>query len=103
MSSSLLLYLCDKQQVVQEVDKTIYDLPKKVQDLLLILHGVPDCEGYAMFEKGIFLNIFYFLCFVEDVSQDMVEKQMMKEIDPDLEGGGDFRVSDYREYHWRVV
>ena len=30
-----------------------------------------------MFEKGLYLYIFYCLCFVEDISENMLDKQVM--------------------------
>ena len=49
ISASLLSYICEKKQVVQEVHETIYDLPQRVQGELLIINGDPFCEGYNMF------------------------------------------------------
>ena len=54
------------------------------------------CEGNLIFEKGICLSIFYCLCFVGDISANILETQATEEIYPDLEGEEDFRISDDR-------
>ena len=53
-----------------------------------------------MFEKGLYLYIFYCLCFVEDISENMEEKKLMEETDSDLEGQDYFSVPGDREEHW---
>ena len=47
------------------------------------------------------MPIFYCFYFVEEISTDMVEKQVMEEIDPDIEGEEYFRNSDDMEEHWK--
>ena len=37
-----------------------------------------------MFEKGKYFSILYCLCFVDDISDNMTEKQVMEDTDPDL-------------------
>ena len=37
-----------------------------------------------MFGKGIYFSVFYFLCYVMDISTDMSEDQVAEERDPDL-------------------
>ena len=37
-----------------------------------------------MFGKGIYLSVFYFLCYEMYISTDMLEEQVSEEIDPDL-------------------
>ena len=54
-----------------------------------------------MFEKGIYLYILYFLCFVEDISVNMEENQVMEETCSDLEGEDYFRIYDDREENWK--
>ena len=67
MSASSLSYVCEKEEVGEEVDKTIYDLPNRGQGDLLNINGDPVCEVDGTFEKGIYLSIFYCLCFVEEI------------------------------------
>ena len=61
MSASSLLYVYEKQEVGEEVGKTISNLPKKGQDNLLTINRYPVCEGDGTFGKGMYLYIFY--CF----------------------------------------
>ena len=49
-----------------------------------------------MFEKGIYLFIFYCLCFVEEIPENTVEEQVMEETYQDLEGEDIFRISNDR-------
>ena len=96
ISAYFLSYICGKEEVGQEVDKTISDISKILQSELLTIYGDPVCELYGMFENLIYLFIFYYLCFVEDISVDIAYKQVMEDIDPDLEWQEDFRISYYR-------
>ena len=73
ISASLISCLFSKDEVFQEVYYTIYGLPKILQGEILGINRNPFCEGDYMFEKGIYLSIFYCLCFIEDISVDMVE------------------------------
>ena len=50
-----------------------------------------------MYEKGMHLSIIYCLCFVEDISANMTEKQVMEETDPYLRGQEGLMVADDRE------
>ena len=80
------------KKLFQEVDETTSDLPKSGKCELLNICEDPFCEGYGVFEKGVCLSIFYCLCFVEDISENIAEKQVTEETDLDLEGGEDFRI-----------
>ena len=58
-----MLYLCLKDEVGQEVDESIHDLPKIGQGRLLTIDGDTVCEG-----SGMFLNAcvcIYIYIFVE--------------------------------------
>ena len=70
--------------------------PQRGQGELLNTDGVPVCEGDVMFEKGIYFYIINCLCFVDEISEDMLEEQVKEETYPDLEGGEDFMVSGGR-------
>ena len=50
-----------------------------------------------MFEKVMYLSIFYCLSFVKEISANVVEEQVTEEKDPDLEGEENFRVYYDRE------
>ena len=47
--------------------------------------------------------MFYFLCYVTDISTDMPEDQVAEEIYPDLNTEEDIRLDAIREEHWRDV
>ena len=67
------------------------------QGKLLTIDGDPIFEGDGMFEKGVYLSIF----FVEEISVDMVEEQVIKYTDPYLLGEKYFRVSNHMQEHWK--
>ena len=100
MRDSLLLCLCEEEEVGQELDKTISDLPKILKGELLTIYGYPGSELDGMFEKVIYFSIFYCLWFVEDKSYNMTEKQVLEDTDPYLEGKGGLSISYYMEYNW---
>ena len=56
-----------------------------------------------MFGKGMYLYVFYCLCYVKDISTDMSEDQVVEERDPDLNEEEDIRLDEIREEHWRDV
>ena len=60
MSAYSLLYVCDKDEIGEEVDKTTSDLPKIGKGELLTFGGGTVCEGYNTFGKVIYLSIFIF-------------------------------------------
>ena len=39
-------------------------------------------ENLAFLEKGVYLSVFYSLCYVRDISTDMSVEQVKKEKDP---------------------
>ena len=53
-----MLYLCEKEEVGQEIDETISDIHKIVRGELLSIDGDNVCEGYGMFEKVMYFYIF---------------------------------------------
>ena len=103
MSPSSLKYVCEKEEVGKEVDETLSYLPKRGQGELLTIHGDNFCEVDNTFVKGVYFSIFYWLCFVEDISPNIAEEQVMEEKTPDLEWEEDFRFSDDRGQKWRGV
>ena len=64
MLSSSLAYVCSKEEVGQELDETIYDLPKRGKGELLTIDVDTVYKGDGTFEKVIYLSIFYCLCFL---------------------------------------
>ena len=58
MSDSSLPYVCYKEEVREEVDKTSPDLPDRGQGELVNINRDPVCEGDGTFGKGMHLSIF---------------------------------------------
>ena len=54
-----------------------------------------------MFGKGMYLYVFYCLCFVKYISTDMSKDQVVEERDPKLNEEEDIRLDAIREEHWR--
>ena len=102
-SASLISYVCEKQEVVKKLDETIYDPPKMGYGEQLTIDGDTVCEGERKFGKGIYLSIFYFLCFVEEISVDIAQKQVMEETDPDLNWEEYVMIFNDMEEHWKEV
>ena len=65
---------------------------KKKQGELLNIDGDTDAEEPCMIENGMYLSIFYCLCYVEEISTDILEEQMSEERDPDLKKDEDIRM-----------
>ena len=70
MSSSSLQFLYLKEEV--EMDEPKSNLPKKEQGELLIIDGDPEVENPCMFEIGLYFSMFYCLCYVKEISTDML-------------------------------
>ena len=56
-----------------------------------------------MFQRGMYLPVFYLLCYVLDISTYMLEEQVSEERDPDLIEEEYIRMEYSREEHWRDV
>ena len=56
-----------------------------------------------MFVKGMYLSVFYCLCYHTDISTDISEDQVAEEIDPDLNEKEDIRLDEIQEKHWRDI
>ena len=56
-----------------------------------------------MFVKGIYLSVFYYLCYNTDISTDISEYQVVEDRDPDLNEKEDIRLEDTCEDHWRDI
>ena len=54
-----------------------------------------------MFGRGIYFSVFYFLCYVKDMSMYMSEEKVLEEIDQDLNEEEDIIMDGTREEHWR--
>ena len=80
--SSSLLFLILKEGV--EMDEPRSHYPKKQQSELLTIVGDPEVGEHCMFGKGMYLYVFYCLCYEMDIYTDMLEEQVLKEIYMDL-------------------
>ena len=56
-----------------------------------------------MFVKGMYLYLFYCLCYDTDISTDMSEEQVAEERYPYLNEEEDIRLDEIRKEHWRDV
>ena len=56
-----------------------------------------------MFEEGMYLSVFYFLCFVQDVLMGMLKEQKREERDPDLKVEKYVMCLYERKNHWKDV
>ena len=56
-----------------------------------------------MFERGLYLFVFYCLCYVKEISTDMSEDKVLEDRDTDLNDEEDTLMEDIREEHWRDV
>ena len=52
-----------------------------------------------MFVNGVYLSVFYCLCYEMDVSTDMSEEQVSEERDMDLNEEEDIRIDEIRDEH----
>ena len=63
----------------------------------------PEVGEPCMFIKGVYLSVFYCLCYVTDRSTDILEEQVAEERDPELNEEEDIRLDEMREEHWRDI
>ena len=56
-----------------------------------------------MFGRVMQLYVFYFLCYVKDMSTDFWEEQVVEQRVPDQNEDEDIRMDDTRDEHWRDV
>ena len=59
-----------KEEVGQVVEDSILDLSPKVEDKFLTIDCNPVVKGGILYEKGIYLSLFYCLCFRKDRMMD---------------------------------
>ena len=103
ISSVSLTYVCSKEEICLEIDEPISDLPQKEQGGFLNIDGYPVVESASMFERGMFFSVFYFLCYVKEISTDMSEEQVLEERDSDLNEEEDIIMADSWGEHWGDV
>ena len=56
-----------------------------------------------MFGKGIYLSVFYCLCYEMGISTDMSEDQVSEDRYPDLNKQEDIRMDEIRYDNWRGI
>ena len=66
----------------------------------MTINGDPEVREPCMFVKGMYLYLFYCLCYDTDISTDMSEDQVAEERDPDLNEKEDIKLDEMREEHW---
>ena len=67
----MLVFLSLEEEV--EMEDPISHLPEKEQGELLTINGYPEVGETCMFVKGMYLSVFYCLCYVTDIYTDMSE------------------------------
>ena len=55
------------------------------------------------FGKGMYLSVFYCLCYDMDISTYMLEDQVSEERYPEMNEEEDIRMNGIRNKHWRNV
>ena len=83
ISSSSTVYLSSKEEV--DMEEPISRLPQKEQGGLLTIVGYNEVGQTCMFGKGVYLSVFYCLCYIQDISTDMSEDQVSEESCMDLD------------------
>ena len=69
----------------------------------MTIDGDSVVEESPMFERGMHFSVFYCLCYVKEISTDMLEKKVSEERYTDLNEEEDIIMEDSREDHWRDV
>ena len=95
LGSSSLVFLSSKEEV--EMDEPLSHSNQKEQGELLTIVGDPEVGEPCMFVNGMYLSVFYCLCYEMDVSTYMSEDKVSEERDPDLDEEEDIRMDAIRE------
>ena len=77
IGSCSLVYLSEKEEV--EMEESITLLPEKEEGIPLNINGDPVGGEPCRFVKGVYLSVFYCLCYDTDISTDMSEDQVAEE------------------------
>ena len=67
------------------------------------MNGDPADEEPCMFVKGMYLSVFYCLCYDTDIYTETQEDQVAVERDPELKEKEDIRFDKIRENNWRDI
>ena len=73
-NSSSLVFLSLKDEVC--MDEAISHSPEKYQGELLTIVGYPEVREPCIFGKGMYLSVFYCLCYVKYLYTDMLEDRV---------------------------
>ena len=74
--------------------------PEKEEGVPLTINGDPEDGEPCIFVKGMYLSVFYCLCFDTNISKDISEDQVAEARDPDLNEKEYIRFDNIREDHW---
>ena len=101
IGSYLLVYLSEKEEV--EMEDSISHLPEKEEGVFLTINGDPEVGEPCMFVIGLYLSVFYCLCYDTNISTNMLEYQVAEERYPDLNETGGIKLDEIWEDHWRDI
>ena len=65
--------------------------------------GDPEIGEPCIFGKGIYLSVFYCLCYEMDISTDILEGQVSEERDLNLNKEEDIRMDEIMDKNWRYI
>ena len=75
MSSSSLVFLSSKEEV--GMDDPLSNSTEKEEGELLISDGNTEVGEPCMFGRVMYFSMFYFLCYVREMSTDLSEEQVL--------------------------
>ena len=70
---------------------------------MLIIYGDTKVEEPFMFQRGMYLHVFYCLCYVEEISTYMLGEKVSEDRDMEFNEEENIRTEDSREEHWKDV
>ena len=76
---------------------------KKEEGVPLTINGDPADGQPCMFVKGMYLSVFYCLCYDTDIYTDILEGQVAEERYPELNEKEEIRSDKIQEDHWRDI
>ena len=81
------------------MEESITLFPEIEEGEPLTINGDTTDGEPCMFVKGMYLSVFYCLCYDTDLNTDYLEEQMVEERYPDLDEMDDVRFDEIREDH----
>ena len=75
IGSCLPVYLIEKEKI--EMEKLITPFPEIEEGVPLTINGDPPDGEPCMFVKGIYLYVFYCLCYDTNIRTDISEEQVV--------------------------